>query len=239
MELYAGIARTWEAFRGWKHAQLGLLVDVSEYARQTYVANHPEAPFLVRDLSTTNPSEIQQSIGGRTDILLGCPPCQGFSDTGKRNPSEATNRHVTFFGNYIQLLKPKVVVMENVPLLAASQRFADLILKLETAGYRWDAAILNAALYGSCQSRQRLILVAAKKPLAQPYLPLPTHGQPGLYYSYSTRKLTKVSDGRAYLLGKAPGTGRVGELVRYLDVLRSRTNTQFVANDRRSSAALA
>ena len=50
--------------------------------------------------------------------------------------------------------------MENVPLLATSPRFIDFTRLLERHRYQWTAAIVNAALYGSCQTRQRLVLVA-------------------------------------------------------------------------------
>jgi DNA (cytosine-5)-methyltransferase 1 len=172
-----------------------------------------------------DPKKIRSLVDGSIDVLVGCPPCEGFSDTGKRDPSDAMNRHIAVFGRYVESLKPPVVVMENVPLLAASRRFANFTRKLSSLGYRWDAAILNAALYGSCQSRQRLILVAANKPLCRPCLPLPTHGQSARYYNYSTGKFVSLADDPVNLLGKAPGTGRVATTVRYVDSPLGREST--------------
>jgi DNA (cytosine-5)-methyltransferase 1 len=216
-ELYAGIGRTWEALREWSKCELCLLADVNESAQKTYLANHPNAPYHRMDLARTYPLEIQSLAGGPIDVLLGCPPCQGFSDTGKRDAADSMNAHIAVFGRYVEALEPWIVVLENVPLLAASRRFQNFELKLERLGYEWAAAILNAALYGSCQSRQRLILVAARAPFARPKLPLPTHGQPGVYYSYASGRLAKISEDPATLLGRAPGTGRVKSDVSYLD----------------------
>jgi DNA (cytosine-5)-methyltransferase 1 len=218
-ELYAGIGRTWEALRGWRKVRLSLLVDVNETARQTYLANYPQAPYYVADLAKVNPTYIETLAGGQIDVLLGCPPCQGFSDTGKRELAHDMNRHIAIFGRYVEKLMPSVVVLENVPLLAASRRFGNFVQKLARLGYQWDAAILNAALYGSCQSRQRLILIAARQPLKQPKLPLPTHGQRGTFYNYSTGELAKLCDDPVRLLGKAPGTGRARADVPYIDYL--------------------
>ena len=216
VELYAGIARTWEAFRSWRRADLSLLVDHDEYARLTYVINHVSAPYCVLDLKRTSPSRIEALAGGKIDILLGCPPCQGFSDTGTRNPDDIRNAHIAVFSRFISELKPRVFVMENVPLLATSNRFASLTRKLESLGYLWDAAILNGALYGSCQTRQRLMMVGARRSIGQPRLPLPTHGGSRKYFSYSRQEFLTLREGDADILGEAPATGQASFAVPYL-----------------------
>ena len=104
--------------------------------------------------------KVAHLAGGRVDILLGCPPCQGFSDTGNRDPRDPRNCHIGLFRKFVSKLKPLAVVMENVPLLATSSRFVAFTHLLERYGYQWTAAIVNAALYGSCQTRQRLVPVA-------------------------------------------------------------------------------
>jgi len=104
--------------------------------------------------------------------------------------------------------------LENVPLVAASGRFRQFVLGLEQLGYRWTAAIVNAALWGSCQSRQRLILVAVKSELkAEPVFPVPTHGGDELYFDYSLQKLCKISDDPVGMLGRAPASQRAEQSV--------------------------
>lgn len=72
-ELYAGTARSAEAFRKWNRVKIGLLFDNDPFAFETYLQNYPDAPYVVRSLSCLNAEEIQNYAGGRVDILLGCP----------------------------------------------------------------------------------------------------------------------------------------------------------------------
>jgi len=204
-EIYAGIARTWEPFRHWRRCELGLLVDLDPLARDTYLDNFPAANYWRRDLTWTRPSELEAKAGGKIDILLGCPPCQGFSDTGKRDPDDPRNAHVGIFSRFACGLKPKAVVMENVPLLAGSARYRRFTRQLEKAGYRWTSAVINAALFGSCQTRQRLLLVAIHKDAGpKPELPTSTHGGTRLYFGYQTRKLVPLEENATELLGITP-----------------------------------
>lgn len=215
VELYAGIGRTWEPFRKWKRCELALMVNRDELAYDNYTANYLRAPYWRRDLSFVRPSAIQVAAEGPIDILLGCPPCQGFSDTGKRDPDDPRNAHVSAFGSYVVALQPRAVAMENVPLLAGSKRFRLFTRKLERAGYRWTAAIVNAALYGSCQTRQRLLLVAFRADVGiTPSIPLPSHGGSLRYFGYQSGKFATLQENPLELLGTTPGSGRVAEAVR-------------------------
>ncbi len=217
VELYAGIARTWEPFRAWRKCQLGLLVDTNPYAKQTYKLNYPSAPYWTEDLRKVSARRVRDLVGGRVDILLGCPPCQGFSDTGKRNPRDSRNGHISVFGEFVSKLQPLAVVMENVPLLATSQRFVRFTQLLERQRYNWTAAIVNAALYGSCQTRQRLVLVALHESVGvDPCLSQPTHGGPRRYFSFRNRKLMKLSEDPIGLLGATPAAGRAAKSVQVL-----------------------
>lgn len=210
VELYAGVGRTWEAFRGWNRAKLGLLVDSDPFALATYKANFPKAPYTRRNLLWMKASEIESLAGGKVDILLGCPPCQGFSDTGKRDPFDPRNSHITVYGRYIEALKPSAVVMENVPLMAASPLFDRFKRRLERCGYQYAVQIVNAAQYGSCQTRQRLVLVAIREDIGElPTFDLATHGGAGKYFSYQRQKIVPIDAFPTELLGVTPGSQRV------------------------------
>jgi DNA (cytosine-5)-methyltransferase 1 len=209
LELYAGTGRSVEPFRRWSRSGRISLVDNNQYAADVYRKNYPGANYLVRDLGRTKTAEILKLAGGRVDVLLGCPPCQGFSDCGSKNAHDGRNRHITNFHAIVRDLKPRVLAMENVPLAATSGRFDQFVLGIERLGYCWTAAIVNAALWGSCQSRQRLVLVAAKEEIgAVPVIPQPTHGGTGTYYNYSRGAFCKIADDPVGMLGRTPATQR-------------------------------
>jgi hypothetical protein len=84
----------WSKVAPWRHAEVALLVDSSRHARDTYLLNYPRAPYARRDISRLRPNELLSLAGGRVDILLGCPPCQGFSETGLRWKDDPRNKHV-------------------------------------------------------------------------------------------------------------------------------------------------
>jgi hypothetical protein len=72
IELYAGIGRTWSAFKKWKRCELALLVDRDELAYDNYTDNFPKTPYWRRDLSFVKTSDLLAHAGGPIDILLGC-----------------------------------------------------------------------------------------------------------------------------------------------------------------------
>jgi len=206
VELYAGTARSVEPFRAWKRCRLSLLVDQNEYAAKTYLVNHPGAPYIVADLGRMEADQLLALAGGRVDILLGCPPCQGFSENGPRKPRDPRNRHLSHFTRFAEALKPRAIAMENVPLAAGTSQFRTLTKRLERAGYQWTAGIINAALRGSSQSRQRLVFVAIRHDVcAIPAFPLPTHGGTGEYFSYRFGCMRTIDSDRDGMLG-IPGS---------------------------------
>jgi len=146
------------------------------------------------------------------DILLGCPPCQGYSDCGKKDDADPRNEHVLRFAKYVAALRPLAFAMENVPLLATSDRFKRFLTAIDDAGYQVVSAIVNAALYGSCQSRQRLICLGVRNDVGvRPAFPDPTHGASGTRFSYTHRQLVNVRDNTLSVLGVAPGSWQASQ----------------------------
>ena len=218
IELYAGTARTAEAFRGWRRCEIALLVDNDPYAKETYECNRPNAPYVVENLEDCSSERIETLASGRTDILLGCPPCQGFSDNTPRNPWDRRNRHLRHFARIAVGLKPRAIAMENVPLSGGSRAFRLFCREIQRAGYRWTAGIINAALRGSCQCRQRLLFVAVHKSVgAEPVFPKPTHGGRRSYFNYNTEALTTLAQAPTSLLGVAPATFQVRASLPYVE----------------------
>lgn len=190
IELYAGTGRASEPFRQWSSASVSLLVDWNQHALNACRNNFPDVRCERVDLATASAKQLAEMAGGAADIILGCPPCQGFSESGKRDDADPRNDHMVRFASLATGLDPLAIGMENVPRAAASPHFKQATRILENSGYVWTAGVLNAALYGSAQSRHRLVLVAFKKDLAiDPALPSPTYVTKGSYFDYSSQAL--------------------------------------------------
>ena len=156
---------------GWKPL---LGIDINKSVTITHTDNFPSIPFLNGDLSekevfdlTTNRFE-----GKEVGIVVGGPPCQGFSIFGKRrfvntqgyDPHEdPRNRLVYSYLNVVNKLKPRWFLMENVPGLANLDQglfLKALIKEFKEIGYEnTEFRILNAAEYGVPQLRKRLIII--------------------------------------------------------------------------------
>lgn len=100
---------------------------------------------------------------GCADLVIGGPPCQGFSVAGKMDPNDPRSRHVFDFLGMVERVQPKAFVMENVKALAKNRRWAgtiaDIRKKAEEIGYKTYLDVLNSADYGVAQTRERMFLI--------------------------------------------------------------------------------
>jgi DNA (cytosine-5)-methyltransferase 1 len=110
------------------------------------------------------------------DLLVGGPPCQGFSNLGERVPNDPRRQLWRHFLRAVAQAKPAVFVMENVPPLLKSQEYIEIRALAEELGYNVVGKVLNAADYGAPQTRKRAIIIGAKD--AEPTHPPPTHAPP-------------------------------------------------------------
>lgn len=146
-------------------------VDNDPLSVQTYKANHHHVIVWERDIRKLSVREVKDKLRlkrGDLDLLAGCPPCQAFSTIRTRNRQgrirdKETKDLVLEFLRFIRGLRPKVVMMENVPGLGKDRRIKVLRRKLRRLGYWSDFRILDAAKYGVPQRRRRLLLFAARK----------------------------------------------------------------------------
>jgi DNA (cytosine-5)-methyltransferase 1 len=153
--------------------QVVMANDVLPYAKDVYAANHPETDYVLGDVSKI-------SNFPAAELLIGCYPCQGFSQGGVREPSRKINKLYLEFGRALKLIAPKAFIVENVSGMVRSNfehLLKDQIKVFKGAGYAVTAAVLNAADYGVPQDRRRIFIVGTRKDLAAPYFfPSPTHG---------------------------------------------------------------
>lgn len=141
----------------------------------TFKHNFPNCPLFEGDVKEVDEKKLSRFIG-KTDLVIGGPPCQGFSAAGKQWIEDPRNRLFVEFIRIISLVKPKYVVMENVPpiLTLASGRFLrEIITTYNKNGYQVKANILNARYYGVPQERRRAVFLAWRDGLPEPQYPTP------------------------------------------------------------------
>jgi len=142
-------------------------VEIDPLAVETYKANHKRVRVWTGDINDVSMEEVMSKLNlkeGELDLLAGCPPCQGFSTmttlNGHRNMDDKRNDLVFQYLRFVSGLRPKAVMMENVPGLMKDGRSGVLRKELEALGYRCKMDVLDAYKYGVPQRRRRFILVA-------------------------------------------------------------------------------
>lgn len=186
LDLFSGAGGT-----AWGFLQAGFeiagAVDIDDAAIRTYLQNIHVQPMKM-DLLTVEATELQQRFNlqeGELDVLVGCPPCQGFTRmVGDRGADDPRNNLVLRYLEIVKVLKPKCIVFENVPGINKKHGeilFQQFCLELKNLGYGFDfenpGRVLNAADYGVPQLRERVVLIAGRDGQIPPY-PVPTHGAP-------------------------------------------------------------
>jgi DNA (cytosine-5)-methyltransferase 1 len=147
--------------------------DFNAYAAKTYNANFGDHCLHgdITDLLANNSFKFPEA-----EIVIGGPPCQGFSLLNKQREDDPRKQLWRSFMEVVSRVKPMAFVMENVPELLASAEYGDIKNHAQSMGYFVTAGILNAADYGVPQRRKRAIILASRCGLIP--LPIPTHGNP-------------------------------------------------------------
>lgn len=159
-------------------------VEIEESARKIYSANFPKSECLGTDICKITDEEIKtwQRKFGHISLLCGGPPCQGFSLAGKRDENDARNQLYRNYLNIAKILKPEVIVLENVRLLLSmkdtdGELISEKITKMfSDIGYESKFEVLQAEEYGVPQARQRVIFIGVRRDLRiKPTHPEATH----------------------------------------------------------------
>lgn len=141
--------------------------DFDEYCEKVHIKNRPNIPFLRIDIHDLDEDTLSKYVTDEIDVLVGGPPCQGFSTIGKRISSDPNKRYQsdprnTLFKEYIRVLKylkPKFFLMENVEGLMTRDKgtiFEEIKKTFAETGYAFNYVVLNAADYGVPQIRNRI-----------------------------------------------------------------------------------
>ena len=172
VDLFSGCGGLALGFK-WAGFKTLLASDVDENCEKTYTYNFPEVPFIKKDLREVSTNDIKHHISESADVVIGGPPCQGFSLANKnRNKVKDDPRNELFyeFVRVVTDLQPKAFVMENVRGLLSMQKGKVIQLmkdEFENAGlgYEVDYKVLLASDYGVPQNRQRVIMIGIRKDL--------------------------------------------------------------------------
>ena len=140
-------------------------IDIWKDATETYKHNFPSTIVMNENINNVSGDTILKKTGMKkedVDVIIGGPPCQGFSLSGKRMIDDERNILYKSFVSLVYELKPKVFVMENVPGLVRlfDGKVAEQVVEDFTeAGYRVKMKILSADNYGVPQQRKRVFFV--------------------------------------------------------------------------------
>lgn len=164
--------------------------ELEENYRNIYKLNFPDACFLTNDIRNITVSEVNELKKKYTDIDLfaGGPPCQGFSLAGKRDISDDRNTLFQYYLHIAELIRPKVILMENVRLLT-SMKLPDgnfvkdnVLDTFKDIGYEGRFFIVNAKNYGVPQNRERVIFIGIRGDLKKmPDIPEPLFGDGDIF----------------------------------------------------------
>jgi len=150
--------------------------DILPYARDVYLANHPETDYRLANVETIEHFPA-------ADLLVGCYPCQGFSQGGARDADRRINYLYLQFARALNQIQPRAFIVENVSGMRSStykHLLDDQLAQFSAAGthgYNVTYALLNAQDYGVPQERRRILIVGIRGDIGQWYeFPEPSHG---------------------------------------------------------------
>lgn len=158
-------------------------VDFEKDAIKSFKINHPNAEIFHGDIKQLNKDKLLSLLRNQTiDMVVGGPPCQGFSTIGKGEARDVRNTLFNEFVRIVQFLNPRIVIFENVTGILAKKN--QIILKqifksFENLGYIMDARVLSSEEYGVPETRRRTIIIGSKD-CSSPIFPKISHGDRGI-----------------------------------------------------------
>lgn len=175
LDLFAGAGGFSYGMEKNEHFRTVIAVDFNPNALKTFKYNMPDAHIINGDITTpeTKQEIIKQSKRLNINMIIGGPPCQGFSLKGKKlGLNDPRNFLFNEYLNIVEELQPEVFIIENVKaLLSTSAGWfkKQIVEKVQKLGYYVRYGILNASDFGVPQSRERAIFLCCKqKPIELP-----------------------------------------------------------------------
>lgn len=177
LDLFAGAGGLSEGFAHAGRFQTVAAVENNPFAAATFEMNHPDVDVFCGDIQIW----MQQPRLPAVDVVIGGPPCQGFSNLGARRVRDPRNALWRRYVETLARVRPLYFVLENVADFLRSGQFRDLRRETHRNGmladYQIEFAVLNAAEHGAPQVRRRAVVMGSHRDLRPPGLPEPTHSQ--------------------------------------------------------------
>lgn len=158
-------------------------VEINPEFAKTYKKNFPSHKLLVEDIRDISNDTVKELVGGReVDIIIGGPPCQGFSiagNIGRTFIDDERNRLFKEFVRFVSEVNPKMFIMENVAAMAThlkGKTIKAIVDAFEHAGMRYKVKweVLNTVNYEIAQERRRIVVVGVRSDLDTEFS-YPTH----------------------------------------------------------------
>jgi DNA (cytosine-5)-methyltransferase 1 len=153
-------------------------LDIDNTFCKTYIKNFPNHILIKKNISQLTKKEIKNiTKNEKIDVIIGGPPCQGFSiagNIGRKFIDDPRNHLFTQFVRVVDIVKPKFFVMENVARLFTHNKGStrrEIISKFKEIGYNVECKVLNSADFGVPQIRKRVIFFGSN---ITKYLPFPS-----------------------------------------------------------------
>ncbi len=213
LDLFAGAGGLTLGFKRAGFHSIGA-VEIDRFASETFHLNFPEIPLYHRDIHDFSNEEILEKFQD-VNLIIGGPPCQGFSVAGPSQYGLIDDRNTLImeFYRFVEVLQPDVCVLENVKGIlsgkmdANTKALSKYMSELIKIGYHSSYYILQTANFGVPQHRERVIVISSKNPNLIPI---------GIRGEYQSRKKwVKVEDAFGDLPVIQAGEG-VDDMVPYL-----------------------
>jgi DNA (cytosine-5)-methyltransferase 1 len=208
----------------------------------------PKTPHSVTDVLQKYRKNLS-SLAGRVDMLVGGPPCQGFSVAGHRNPNDPRNRLVEAYLEFVGLIRPAVVLIENVRGItidfedggapAGKINYAKWIIESLSSDYVVSSQMIDTSMFGVPQKRHRFFIIAVRSDLADGVNGTPFEAIERVRHSFIRSKglsavpvsaKAAISDLEVMRNGKLPSRDSAGfDEIAYLSPL---TSYQRLMNER-------
>lgn len=174
IDLFAGCGGMTLGF-AWAGFNSVLASDIDENCKKTFSTNFPEIPFLCGDISQLRKNDFDSIISEKQiDVILGGPPCQGFSLANKKRNKISEDPRNKLFYDFVKTINwynPKAFVMENVKGLLSMDSgkvVKQILYEFENSGkfgYEVRIKVLKSSDYGVPQTRERVIIIGIRKDL--------------------------------------------------------------------------